>query len=122
MQETIISLVGAVIALGAVLYLCYLFSKLMGKKMTSITASANIKVLEKVVLGQDKFLIIAKVGNSCCLIGVTGQEIRILKELDESELTPAREAKPGGFMEVLGLAMKQRGGKAVDGSEKKDRE
>lgn len=49
--------------------------------------SRNIKVLDRMMLGQDKSLLIVQVGQKYCLIGVAQSGIQLLKELDESEIT-----------------------------------
>lgn len=96
-----------------VLVLCYLFSRYISQKMSSVTNTSNIKVIERVLLGQDKYLAIALICNTYYLIGVTNQNVQILKELDSDEIKKLPESANYNFLNMLKDAMK--GKKAGDG-------
>ncbi|HHW46749.1 MAG TPA: flagellar biosynthetic protein FliO [Clostridiales bacterium] len=96
-----------------VLVLCYFFSRYISRKMSTVTNTSNIKVIERVLLGQDKYLAIALICNTYYLIGVTNQNIQILKELDEAEISKPPKPADYTFLNMLKAAMK--GKKAGDG-------
>ena len=79
-----IPLVVALIAVGVVLYLSYLFSRYLAVGAAKINKSKYIKVIDRVVLGQDKMIMIAAIGGKYYLIGSSTQSIQILTELDDN--------------------------------------
>ena len=81
--DGVLTLVIALIAVGLVLYLSYLFSRYLAVGAAKVNKSKNIKIVDRVVLGQDKMILIAKVGGKYYLIGSSTQSIQILTELDD---------------------------------------
>jgi len=80
-------LVFALVAVGAVLYLSYLFSRYLAVGAAKMNKSKNIKVIDRVVLGQDRMLLITKIGGKHYLIGSSSHSIQILTELDSKDIT-----------------------------------
>jgi len=105
--EGIWALLLALLAVGVVLYLCYLFSRYLAAGATKITKSKYIKVVDRVVLGQDKLLFIAQIGEKYYLIGSSSNSVHILTELDSDcvrDNSPqADRLSPdgGGFQSIL---------------------
>lgn len=52
--------------------------------MTGYTSSSNMKIVDKMPLGNNKLLIIMEICNKNYLLSVTENNINILKELDDS--------------------------------------
>lgn len=65
----------------------------------------NIKVLERAFLGRDKSVVIVRVGRKDYLLGVSQESIRLLKELEEGQITVADEEegqkKPPRFTDIF---------------------
>ncbi len=78
--------ISTLIMVVLVLMLAYFMTKKIGKGMIHYQNSRNIKVLDRMMLGQDKSLLIIQVGQKYCLIGVAQSGIQLLKELNESEI------------------------------------
>lgn len=77
------SVLGVLIGFAVILYLAYMATKIMGKRMTvNSRGNKNIKILESVSLGQNKALMIVEVTGKTLLIGITSNEITLLSELD----------------------------------------
>jgi len=76
----------ALVAVGAVLYLSYLFSRYLAVGAAKMNKSRNIKVIDRVVLGQDRMLLITKIGGKHYLIGSSSHSIQILTELDSKDI------------------------------------
>lgn len=104
----ILPLIFSLIAIVAVLYLCYLFSKFIAKKVNHISDSNNIKILERVALAQDKGLAIAEICGKFYLIGFANNNIEILQELEEQEMKLQQTPEKYNFMEILNATMKNR--------------
>ena len=81
-----LTFVVAILAVGAVLYLTYIFSRHLAAGASKAGRSTNIKVVDRVVLGQDRMLLIIKIGEKHYLIGSSTQSINILKELDDKDI------------------------------------
>lgn len=86
MDAAVIPLLLALVAVGAVLYLSYLFSRYLAVGAAKMNKSRNIKVIDRVVLGQDRMLLITKIGEKHYLIGSSSHSIQILAELDSKDI------------------------------------
>ena len=95
MDGTIMPLLLALVAVGVVLYLSYVFSRYMASGAAKINKSKNIKIIDRVVLGQDRMILIAKIGEKHYLIGSSPQSIQILTELSGSDI--ADDTYPENF-------------------------
>lgn len=76
----------AIAAVGVILYLSYLFSRYLAVGAAKINKSKYIKIVDRVVLGQDRMILIAMIGEKYYLIGSSAQSIHILTELDGKDI------------------------------------
>ena len=83
---TVISLIFAVIVTIIVIVATYYGSKWAVKRMSSLSSSKYINILDKAPLAQDKFLAITKIGEKHFLISVTPHNINLLTELEGTDL------------------------------------
>lgn len=105
----ILPLIFSLIAVVAVLYGCYLFSKFLSKKVNHISNSNNIRIVERVALAQDKGMAIAEICGIYYLIGFANNNIEIIKELDEQDIKiPQAQNPAGSFLEILNATLKKR--------------
>lgn len=104
----VLPLVFSLLAIVAVLYVCYLFSRFMARRVGKVSDSNNIKILERVALSQDKGLVLAKICGSVYLIGFSNNSVTILKEIDDSLLRQPPAGMKQNFMDVLNTALKGR--------------
>ncbi|HMM07227.1 MAG TPA: flagellar biosynthetic protein FliO [Clostridiales bacterium] len=120
--QDVLPLIFSILAIVAVLYLSYKFSKYLARKVNVATSSNNIKVLERAALGQDKGLAVIEVCEKYYLIGFANNNIEILQELSDYQPTkPSLE--PNDFLNILKQTVKDKvGTKAghTDGRSKKD--
>lgn len=90
---------------AVIIYLSHIFSKYMAKSMFRAAKSKYIAVIDQIMIGQDRCLLLAKVQERCFLIGVTSQEMSLIAELQPEEAAGlyAEEGKQdaGGFKEML---------------------
>ena len=112
-MEGLLPVILVLAAMVAVLYLSYLFSRYLAVGASKINKSKYIKVIDRVVLGQDRMILIATIGEKYYLIGSTAQSIQILAELDDKDITEAPQEKfaaNAAFKNTLmGLLSKNRG-------------
>ena len=103
-MQNIVPLVLALVAVGAVLYLSYLFSRYLAVGTAKINKSKYIKIVDRAVLGQDKMLLIVRIGEKNYLISSSAQSIQILTELDHLQAELSRMdnlTESGGFQAAL---------------------
>ena len=91
----------ALAAIVLVMYLSFVFTKYIGKKINTHSRLNNIKVIEQVALGQDKALLIAEICGDFYLIGASAQNIEILKELDHVNLETEDNPMKVDFAQIL---------------------
>ncbi|QAT51346.1 flagellar biosynthesis protein FliO [Caproiciproducens sp. NJN-50] len=104
----LLPLLFALVAIAAILYLCFLLSRFVAKKANSAANTANIRILERVALAQDKGLAIARICGRCYLIGFSSDRVEILKEIDEMELRSSEPGNGRSFVDALNAALKGR--------------
>ena len=92
-MEGIIPLILALVAVAAVLYLSYLFSRYLAVGAAKVNKSKYVKIVDRVVLGQDRMMLITMIGEKYYLIGSTAQSIQILTELDSEEMTAMQHSE-----------------------------
>ncbi|MGN0605700.1 MAG: FliO/MopB family protein [Oscillospiraceae bacterium] len=79
----VLSAVMALLGFGVVIVLAYISTKYLGSKYSLKSGkSENIKIIEKMPVAQDKFLMIIRSAGKTMLIGVTSQHIELITELD----------------------------------------
>ena len=84
--DNILTFAGLIIAIAVILFLSYVFSKYIGRGVMGYSSSSNIKVVDRIILGQDKSLAIVKVGNKYYLIGISSAGINMLNEVSPDDL------------------------------------
>lgn len=76
----------SVLGIIFVLFLTYYGTKWLSVKATNISKSKYMNVIDKIMLGQNKFLAIVEISNKYYLLSITDNNINIIKELEELEL------------------------------------
>lgn len=92
---------GYLLVIIVILYLCYVLSRQIGKKMNSSMNGRIIKIIERVALGQDKSLIVCAICGSYYLVGVSSQNIKILLQLSEEHFNEEDSPEKLNFMDAI---------------------
>jgi len=82
-MDDILKIILSFFAFGFILYVSYVVSKLIGKKV-SVRGGRNIKIIETVPLSSDSLLILIEIFDKLILISKTPKSINILKEFDKN--------------------------------------
>ena len=94
-----------IFAVAVILYLSYVCSKkLGGGVLPGAGTSKNIRIIEKAFLGREKSVVIIRVGRKDYLLGVSQEGIRLLKELEEGQITleeQEEQKKPPRFSYIF---------------------
>ena len=96
------------IVLILVLVLAYFATRWLGKRAGSGQGKGNIEILDRQYVGQDKCLLIVRVGNHSMLLGVTSGQIRKISDIDESELKLGRVGAGSEFSSVIRKTMENK--------------
>ncbi len=89
--SVVLSLLGGLFLFVLVLALAWFCSRWLGGRYGFQAAGGTIRVLERVMVGPDRSLLVVRAGEQVWLLGVTPQHIEKLGELDP-ELYPEPEA------------------------------
>ena len=81
------SAIMAVVSVIFVVWLAYKYSLWLSKRGMHAVKGKYINIVDRVVVGQEKSIILVKAGEKHLLIGVTNNSINVLKELEDTELT-----------------------------------
>lgn len=82
-----VSLFFVLILFVLVLFLAYHATKFLGKRFSMSSAGTRyIKVLDRVVVGQDRVILLLQVGGKTMLVGMTQQGVAKLSDIDEEDL------------------------------------
>jgi len=99
-MEDIWHVILLVVSFIAVLAVAYFVTRFLGTRMGQVTGSKYLKVIDRVMLGNDKAICLVQVGVRFYMIGVTNHHIECLAELDDKDLIPL-ESKPVAFKGLL---------------------
>ena len=92
MGSVILTFIAAVF----IIYLSYVFSKYVGRGMNRGGNSRYMRVLDQLMVGQDRYVAVVQVGDKYLLIGVTSQQVSLLQELDSEDLIPLSPTSGNG--------------------------
>ena len=95
--SALLSLIGMLFIFALVLFLAYITTRFIGKHSGFRSAGENIKILERVSLGQDKSLAVVSLGKKGFLLGITNQTITNLGEADLSIYDSENPVGTDGF-------------------------
>lgn len=90
-----------------VIFLAYVGTKFISARYAKMSSGKNIKVLERITLGQDKSLVLITLNKKAYLLGVTGKDISIVCQLEENELLAVSEEKEADFLSLLTEGLKK---------------
>lgn len=71
-----------------IIYLSYICSKYLGKGLVRSSSSQYMRMLDQMIVGQNRTLVIVQAGERYLLLGVSPEQIQTLAELSEEELIP----------------------------------
>lgn len=101
-----LSLSGAILTVVGVLLLAYWCSRLLGKQWVKSSGSGSIQVVGHIQVGQDRRILLLKVGDHNYLVGASQAGIQLLAEVEGDfeaiqSPTPEAGAQQLPFQEIL---------------------
>lgn len=80
----------------------YFTTRLIGHRYAAQgSKTENIRVLDRLLLGQDRFLTVVQAGDKTLLLGVTQQRIEKLCELDPASISISEEKEAPAFSDTF---------------------
>ena len=73
---------------AVIIFLSYVCSKYMGKGLVRASSSRYMRMLDQMIVGQNRTLAVVQAGDRYLLLGVGPERIDMLLELSEEELIP----------------------------------
>ncbi len=79
-----------------IIYFAYRFSRMLGSRTAGRFKNKYLKELDRMVMGQEEYISLVRVGSEFHLIGVTRQNINHMSKIDEESLVEIDVDKPTG--------------------------
>ncbi len=105
--ESFLQLIGVLLIVVFVLWLTYAATKWMGNYQKMQSWQKNLRILDTIRIGNNKFICIVQAGIRYLVVAVGKDEIHMLAELSESELRDlsfldeSPQKAQGSFQEIL---------------------
>ena len=119
-MQNVWSLLGVFAAAVLILYLAYLATKWIGTRSAPGSAApfsfgggmGTFRILAQIAVGRNERLVLIRMGEECCLFGVTEREITLLRtyksEEAESWLTADEGIQPNTFLDALKASLRKK--------------
>lgn len=94
------------VAVILIVYGSHIFSKYIAAHSFKMAQSKHLKVLDRIVVGQDRFLIVVQADNRYFLVGVSSGQMTCLAELSKEDFEQTEQVwqshkEATGFHELL---------------------
>jgi flagellar protein FliO/FliZ len=84
--ESFIQLLGALVIFAFVLVITYLASRWMGGMQKTRGSNKNLRIIETIGVGNNKFISIVEVGTVYLVVSVGKDEVHLLTEISKEDL------------------------------------
>lgn len=82
----IIEVLYLAIVLVVVGFLAYYSSRFLSKKSNSFLSGKYLNVIDRIMISNDKYILLIKAGEKIMIVGVTNQNMSLLGEMDKDEV------------------------------------
>ncbi len=91
MLQSIVTAIGTLVIIVVILFLTYICTKYIGNRMSfggyTRQMGRYISIIDRMMLGQESSVALVKVSDRVFLLGITGDNVNLLMELKEDEIT-----------------------------------
>lgn len=86
----------------AIVAAAYFLTKFVGGRARMVRGGASqLKIIERLAFSRDKSVMLVKAGTKYLVLGVSNNQVTLITELREDELTPVPEEKVTDFSTVF---------------------
>lgn len=82
----IISVLSTLVIVVLILLMSYFFSKYIAVGAVRLSGSKYIKIIDRIILGQDRSIVIIKVNKKYLMVGISSSGMNLLKELSPEDI------------------------------------
>lgn len=121
-----LTIAGMVLAMVAILFAAYYTTRLLGRQYGGLSAGKNaqVRVIERVVLGRNESLCVVLAAGKTLLVGVTPSAVTLVCELEDYELdapnSPEKQTPTLFYQNLLNELKKRSGRKPGDARSETD--
>lgn len=83
-----VTAIGTFLLAAFIIYLSYICSKYLGKGLAKSSRSRYMRLVDQLIVGQNRTLAIVQVGEQYLLLGIAQEQIQTLAEFTEEDLIP----------------------------------
>lgn len=102
--ELLLTIVGFV----GIIFAAYFTTRLIGNRTLRLGSGKYLKLVDRITLGNEKTVCLIQVGRLYFLIAMTGHNVELLGQIEESELIPLVIHKETSFESLLGFYFRKR--------------
>lgn len=84
--ESALNILSLILIFVVILFLAYITTRFVAKYQGNLNSKANIKVIESISVGGNKFISIVRIGSNLYAIGVGKDEITLIDKIDEESV------------------------------------
>lgn len=99
--ESVLKLIGLIILCVIIIAASYYTTRFVGKRQAGMTGDSNFKSLDIFRINQNKYLQLIAVGKRYFVIAVSKDNVQLIAELKEEDITYWRSEKKMSFKDIM---------------------
>ena len=103
--ESVLKLIGLIILCVIIIAASYFTTRFVGKRQSGAGGESNFKSLDIYRINQNKYLQLIAVGTRYFVIAVSKDNVQLIAELDEDDITYWRSEKKVSFKDIMSKVM-----------------
>lgn len=102
--DSILVVLFTFLSIAVILYLSYFATKVLGTRTAKFTASKCMQVVDRLVVAQDKSILIVRADKKYYMLSLSSSDIRLIKELEDfDEATLSGSVEQGMNLDFKGV-------------------
>ncbi len=115
--ESVLKLIGLIILCVIIIAASYYTTRFVGKRQAGMGGESNFKSLDVYRINQNKYLQLIAVGKRYFVIAVSKDNVQLIAELNEEDITCWRSEKKVSFKDIMSKVVPGRKDESEDGPE-----
>ena len=99
--ESVLKLIGLILLCIIIIAASYYTTRFVGKRQAGMTGDSNFKPLDIYRINQNKYLQLIAVGKRYFVIAVSKDNVQLIAELQEDDITYWRSEKKMSFKDIM---------------------
>ena len=117
-MKELIKVIAIMISFIGVLILAYITTRIIGARYARYGYGQFIKIIDRIILGKDKWICLVQVGKNYYVIGVSNRNIELIGQISQEDLVPLERKKDDlYFSNILDKYINRWFGDRTDGHE-----